>query len=313
MSTRLIFLSLALALIACGTPSPEAKGQAQPPLRGAGQVPFEFDGHIFFHALVNGDSTRLLYDPVDGLMLDRRFVLARPGMHRDWRAMGDGGPTRVRGAGAAEVEVTFADTVLLELGPIRRSFPRLPVIPLDSMMTGAIAGRADGLLGTGLLAGYALQLDFATRIAHFHDPATIDTTGWLVLHLEFDGAKAVTPITISVGDSIRHTLRAQVDLGMSPGFRVSTREVNARRLLRHSGLRRRYGRGLGGIISSVLWGNVTVHLGDMTTRPMTILLAREERGADADPPYDALLGLGVLSQFDVIYDPSNARMLLRQP
>jgi hypothetical protein len=295
-----------LTLLACGAPTAAPQAQAV-------SVPFEYDGHIFFHARVNGDSARLLFDPVDGLFLDRAYVVQRPGMHRDWRAMGDLGPTRVGGAGGAEVEVSFADSVLFELGPIRRAFPRVPVIPLDSMMSGTIAGRPDGLLGTGMLSGYALQLNFATRTAQFLDASTVDTTGWQVLPLELRGAKGIVTIVVAVGDSIRHTLRAQVDLGMSPTVRISTREVDARRLMRHASREIQMGRGLGGLLVSRNWPNVTVMLGDLATPPMEIQLSRDTRGADADPPYDALLGLGVLSKFDVIYDPGNARMLVRRP
>jgi hypothetical protein len=274
-------------------------------------IPFEFAGHIFFHATVNGDSARLLYDPVDGVILDRTFVLRRPGWNRDWRALGHTGPTRAGGAGPARVEVTFADSVTLTLGPIRRTFDRVPVIPLDSMMGDAVTGRPDGLLGTTVLADHAVQFDFTTRTATLHDPATIDTTGWQVLPLEFIGARIITPIAITIADTIRHSMTAVVDLGMAPGFRVSTREVDARRLLRHAGRNRTVGRGLGGMLLSVTLANVRIHLGDITTAPMEISLAREPTGADADPPYDALLGLGVLSRFDVIYDPSNARLLVR--
>lgn len=297
----------ALALLACGAPA------AAPQVPQARQIPFEFDGHIFFHARVNGDSARLLYDPVDGLFLDRRFALARPGMNRDWRAIGALGPTMVGGAGAAELEVSFADSVVLELGPVRRTFPRLPVIPLDSMMSGAIAGRVDGLLGTTLLAEHAMRFDFAARLAQFLDPATLDTTGWQVLPLEFVGARAITTIVLSVGDSIEHSMRAVVDWGMSPTLRVSTREVNARQLLRHAGTRTEGGRGLGGNLESVVWSGVTVRLGELATAPIDVLLAREPTGGDADPPYDALLGLGLLSRLDVIFDPGNARMLVRRP
>ena len=80
-----------------------------------------------------------------------------------------------------------------------------------------------------------------------------------------------------------HTLRAQIDLGMSPSLRISTREVNARELLRHADSRNTGGRGLGGELTSVVWEGVTVQLGAVTSPPIDVLLARESTGADADP------------------------------
>lgn len=281
----------------------------------APELPFEFDGHIFFHATINGDSARLLYDPVDGLMLDRQFVLRRPGWHRTWRDIGYAARPTARGGGAGEVEVTFADSVVLELGTLRRHFPRTPVIPLDSMMGDAISGQVDGLLGTTLFNDVALQLDFTRQRARLLDPEAVDTTGWQVLPLIVTGARATTMLEITFADGSRDSLRAVIDLGMVPEFRISTREVNARNLTRHatSTTADTLGRGLGGTLTSLPADGVTLSVGGLKTTPFRAWLAREPTGADADPPYDALLGLAALSQFDVIYDPGRERMLVRPP
>ncbi len=303
---------LPLLVLLAGGATAQAPGLQSPAQRPIASLPMDYDGHIFVAATVNGRPARLLLDPVNGLMLDRQYATAA-GWNRDWRALGMGGPTMVGGGGGAQVEVTWADSVRLQVGSFERFFARTVVIPLDSMMGDAIRGTPDGLLGSRLFHDYALHLDFANSRLELLDPATVDTTGWQVLPLDLTGAKAVTPVTITIGDSITHTLRTQVDLGMAATFRVTTRETNARNLLRHAGGKRRAGRGLGGQLISVVLGNVTIRLGELETAPTEISLAREPRGADADPPqYDALMGLGLLSQFDVIYDPSNARMLLRE-
>jgi hypothetical protein len=303
MLARLALLALTTAQI--------APAQAPPP--GDRTIPFEFDGHIFFTTHLNGVAARLLYDPIDGIYLDRRFVLAQPGWHRDWRSLGDRGPTMVGGAGPAQVEVTFTDTVSVSMGPVTHRFPRTPVIPLDSMMAGAIAGPVHGLLGTTVFIGHAVQFDFTRRTATLLDPATIDTNGWSMIPLTMIGARAVTPITITISDTLRYTMHAVVDWGMAGPFRVTTATTNRLRLLRHAGRFRSIGTGLGGGLHSRMLGDVQVHLGTERTPPLDIELAREPSGGDATPPYDALLGLGVLSRFDIIYDPDNARMLVRAP
>jgi len=307
---RLALLSIVLLLPARATA--QAPGLHLAARQPVAVLPMDYDGHIFVTATVNGLPARLLLDPVAGLMLDRQYAQARPGWYHDWRELGMQGPTMVGGGGGAEVEVTWADSVRLQLGSFERFFPRTVVIPLDSMMGDAIHGQPDGLFGTGLLRDYAVHLDFANSRLELFDPATVDTTGWQVLPLTFLGARATTTVEITIADTIHHTLRTQVDLGMAPAFRVTTRETNARHLLRHAGGRRTSGRGLGGNLLSVQLGDVTIRLGELTAGPMEISLAREPRGADADPPYDALMGLGLLSQFDVIYDPSNARLLVRE-
>lgn len=276
-------------------------------------IPFEYDGHIFFTADVNGVATRLLYDPVDGVFLDRRFVQAQAGWHRSWRDLGDAGPTMVGGAGPAQVEVTFTDAIAVTVGNVTRTFPRAPVIPLDSMMSGAIAPPVHGLLGTTFFGDHAVHFDFATRAAHLLDPATLDTAGWIVVPLTFLGARAIAPITITIADTVAYTLRAAVDWGMAGTLRVTTATTNRLRLLRHAGGKRTTSTGLGGGLYSVELGDVVIGIGAANTAPMDIDLARERSGGDANPPYDALLGLGVLSRFDVIYDPGGERMLVRKP
>lgn len=279
----------------------------------APELPFEFDGHIFFHATINGDTARLLYDPVDGVMLDRAFVLRRPGWHRTWRDIGYATRPTASGGGPDEVEVSFADSVVVELGTMRRHFPRVPVIPLDSMLGDAAAGQVDGLLGTTVFHDVALHLDFTRQRARLLDPDNVDTTGWQVLPLLLTGARASTMIAVTWPDGSRDSLRTQVDLGMSSTLRISTREVNARSLTRHatSTTPDTLGRGLGGTLQSLRVDGARIEIGGLASEPTTIWLAREPTGADADPPYDALLGLGVLSRFEVIYDPGRGRMLVR--
>lgn len=279
----------------------------------APEIPFEFSGHIFFHATVNGDSARLLYDPIDNLMLDRQFVLRRPGWNRTWREIGYPAPAMAAGGGEAEVEVTFADSVVIALGDIRRTLPRIPVIPLDSMMGHAVAGQVDGLLGTTFFRDHALHFDFTRQMVRLLDPETIDTAGWQVLPLIVTGARASTMLAVTWPDGTRDSLRSQVDVGMSATFRVVTREVNERNLSRlaTSSTLDTLGRGLGGTLRSLRVDGARVEIGGLTSEPATVWLAREPTGADADPPYDALIGLGLLSRFEVIYDPGRGRMLVR--
>jgi hypothetical protein len=90
-----------------------------------------------------------------------------------------------------------------------------------------------------------------------------------------------------VGDSVPYQMTAVVDFGMSPNFRVSTREVNRRNMMRHAGREMAMGRGLGGMLFSRTLRNVRLVLGGLTTPKLEIDLAREPTGGDADPPYDA--------------------------
>lgn len=274
-------------------------------------IPFDVDGHIFFTAHINGVAARLLYDPVDGVFLDRRFVQSQSGWHRSWRDLGDAGPTMVGGAGPAQVEVTFTDSLTVTVGNVTRTFPRAPVIPLDSMMSGAIAPPVHGLLGTTFFGDRAMRFDFRTRTAHLLDPASIDTTGWSVIPLTMLGARTIAPVTITIADTVSYTLRAAVDWGMAGTLRVTTATTNRLRLLRHAGGKRTTSTGLGGGLYSVELGNVVIGIGAVNTAPLDVDLARELSGGDANPPYDALLGLGVLSQFDVIHDRAGGRMLVR--
>ena len=259
------------------------------------------------------DAARPLYVPIDNLRLVRQFVPRRPGWRRTWRDIGYPARATARGGGGDEVEVTFADSVTLELGEMRRFLPRVPVIPLDSMLGNAADRQVDGLLGTTFFGDQALQLNFTTLRAQLLDPATIDTTGWQVLPLIVTGPRATTMLQVTWPDGSHDSLRTLIDLGMSATLRVSTRETNARNLTRHatSTTADTLGRGLGGTLTSLPVEGTTVQFGKLTSEPFRTWLAREPTGADANPPYDALIGFGVLARFEIIYDPGNERMLVR--
>lgn len=277
-------------------------------------IRFVFTGHILIPArLADAYDAMLLYDPVQGVMLDQDFV-RRSGM-RTYSGPELGlGVVRAGGAGAAEYDVRFARDLKINAPPVLLTQPLAPVIPLDSAMAPSIGRHVDGLFGVDLLQRYLVEFDFGKQYLVLHDSARHELIGgYSKLPMRRHGARVAVPLTIVVSnvDTIRGNF--VLDFGMSGTLRLSTRFTDSLNLLARIGpsVRSNAEHGLGGALSSVVTRMKAVRIGDVVFSDVVTSLAREASGGDANPPYDGLIGLDLIRRLRILYRHSDGLVLVR--
>jgi hypothetical protein len=136
------------------------------------------------------------------------------------------------------------------------------------------------------------------------------------LRIERRRHRPVVNGAIELADGRLHELTLLLDFGMAGGIRISTRYVDEHRLDERlaTTVPQDMETGLGGSLESLETTAASVRLGEATWRDVPVRLARETHGADADPPWDALIGVGLLKNHRLVYDPAGDRLwLLREP
>ena len=287
--------------------SPVALAQSAPRT-----IPIVVIDHVFVPSTIAGRPATLLLDPVEGLMLDRAFARRHAIPAVGGEAAGLGGPVRAGGAGAAEHEVLFARGLAVALGERRLDVRLAPVIPLDSMMAPALGHHVDGLLGLDLLDGI-VEVDFDRRVMRVHDRARFTTpAGATVLPARLLAGKPIVETTIRTADGTTRRAAMVLDFGMAGTVRLTTRFTDANRMIDAVGavVTSRSESGLGGALESVIGRLASLSLGAVVLRQPIVSLARERTGGDAAPPYDGLIGIGVLRRFRVFFDLAGSRVAL---
>ena len=275
-------------------------------------IPIVVIDHVFVPSTIAGRPATLLLDPVEGLMLDRTFARRHAIPAVGGEAAGLGAPVRAGGAGAAEHEVLFARGLTVSLGERDVDVRLAPVIPLDSMMAPALGHHVDGLLGLDLLDG-VVEIDFDRRLMRVHDRARfVAPEGATVLRARLLAGKPIVETTIRTADGASRPAAMVLDFGMAGTVRLTTRFTDANRMVDAVGpvVTSRSESGLGGALESVIGRVASLSLGAIELRAPVVSLARERTGGDAAPPYDGLIGIGLLRRFRVFFDLAQSRVFL---
>jgi hypothetical protein len=304
--SRWLRRGLAAGIALLGT-SPNAFAQSS-----TRTIPIVVIDHVFVPSLIAGQPATLLLDPVEGLMLDRAFARRHAIPAVGGEAAGLGGPVRAGGAGAAEHEVLFARGLAVSVGDRRLDVRLAPVIPLDSMMAPALGHHVDGLLGLDLLDGI-VEVDFDRRVMRVHDRARFAMpAGAAVLPARLLAGKPIVETAIRTADGATRRAAMVLDFGMAGTMRLTTRFTDEHRMVDAIGsvVTSRAESGLGGALESVIGRLASLSLGTIELREPIVSLARERTGGDAAPPYDGLIGIGVMRRFRVFFDLAGARVVL---
>ena len=275
-------------------------------------IPIVVIDHVFVPSQIAGRPAMLLLDPVEGLMLDRGFARRHAIPTVGGEAAGLGGPVRAGGAGATEHEVLFARGLPVSVGDHHLEVRLAPVIPLDSMMAPALGHHVDGLLGLDLLDG-VVEVDFDRAVMRVHDRARFAIpAGATVLPARLLAGKPIVETTIRTRNGASRPAAMVLDFGMAGTVRLTTRFTDANRMVDAVGrvVASRAESGLGGALESAIGRLTSLSLGPIEVREPVVSLARERTGGDAAPPYDGLIGIGVLRRFRVYFDLAQSRVML---
>lgn len=275
---------------------------------GTKTIPFKYIHHIFVTASVNGETAVLLYDPVRNLILDRRYARSRTLSLIDGLEAGYGGPVTTGGAGSQQHEVLFTRDLVLNVTDLSFDFPLTPVIPLDSMMATALGQHVDGILGINILSDYVLEFDFPGKRFILHPLSSFKPpTDAVRKPITWMNRRPTILLDITIGDN-KGTTKASflLDFGMGGSVRFSTtytdKEQLVQRLQPNIANNNEYG--LGGALQSRTTRLPSLRIGDFELDSLVVTLAREKQGADADPAWDGLVGLRLMSRFTIYLDLS---------
>lgn len=259
---------------------------------------------------LDGQAARLALDPIGNVLLDSRFAEEAAFEVLEATQVGYEGSVRIGGAGAAEQEPRFAVGLELDAGEVRRPLPPVVVVDLRGPL-GPAFSEIDGLLGTDLFGDHVLDIDAPDNCLRFLPRERFTPPGGGV-EVQRERHRPVIEGRLEFPDGRQFDVRFLLDFGMSGGVRLSTRFVDAHQLdtTLHTQVPARMETGLGGRLESLETQAVRLVVGGAEWRELPVRLARETEGADADPPWDALLGIGLLKSRRMYYDSTGNRFWL---
>ena len=271
-------------------------------------VPTSSGHFIVVDAELPGHSARLALDPIRNVLLDRRFADTSGLEVLRAQQVGYEGRVSIGGAGPQQQEPGFAVGLELQAGTLIRTLPPVLVVDLRGPLGPAFT-NIDGLLGTDLFSEQVLDLDLPAGCLTIVPRDRFEAPETPALAVERMRNRPVVKGSIEFRDGERHELSFLLDFGMSGGVRLSTRFVDEHELDEQLPITvpERMETGLGGTLRSLETNATAVELGDARWRNVPIRLAREAGGADADPPWDGLVGVGLLKSRHIVYDPAGNR------
>ncbi len=276
------------------------------------EIPFQFVDHVYLDVKVNGRPAVFLYDPIRNIMLDGSFARAQGFSILDGVEAGYGSTVTTGGAGAQRHEVHFVRDLTLKLAEQSFGFPLSPVIPLDSMMSAALGRHVDGLLGINVLEEFVAEFDFPEGMLRLHPSGFGPPDAAVRVPITWMERRPTIPLRFVI-DGVEKEAVFMLDFGMSGSVRFTTRYTNEENLLDglHPTISNDSERGMGGALASRMARLPRIRFGEVDVDSMVVSLAREEEGADAYREWDALLGLDVLSRFDMYLDLRRDELWLR--
>ncbi len=296
-----------------GTP---VGGAAQPDSTG---TPITVLGHLVLPADIGGRPALLVFDPIDGVILDQRWARANGVPIVDGAAAGHGGRVQVGGAGGERREAWFARDLDVVVGGVATAATRV-VLPLDSLLREAIGHRVDGLVGlsafpdavVGVSPGRGLlQITPRSRFAPPH--------GARELPVRYDrGVRPILTLGLLLPDGRSISATTYFDFGMSGNLRFTTAFADRIGIVAAYCSRRLPTAadssevGLGGALSSLRIRVPAVTLaGASLATDLVATVARERVGADASPAWDVLVGWGLMRGADWWFDAGGGRLWVR--
>ena len=166
----------------------------------------------------------------------------------------------------------------------------------------------DGVIGHSLFGRYVVEIDRDRRTMTLYEPGTFCAeAAWKSIDIYFSHNRI--PWTDIRVDSEPATLAAYIDVGSAESLELLTRDVNRFDPPR-KGRRRLSGRGLGGDVRGHESHVDRVHLGPFVIEDVDAFVVPAHVRSRQDGA-DAIIGSGLLSRFNVIFDYARRKIHLR--
>jgi hypothetical protein len=275
-------------------------------------LPFDaYREQVWFHGSVNNKGpVWLLFDSAAGGSTISRELNERLGLQDHQFAIATAG-----GAGPEVLQVPVLRDITFSYRGLRLSPQRVPAIPHEGV--DALFGRhIDGILGKDLLERYVVELDNAEHKMLLYEPAGYQYRGkGLVLPVRVGVDGPIFDAAVRVPPDRRLPCRLMIDTGAAMGLVFATPFskhhglVDAVRPLSERLVPVRGG-GVGGPEDNTVGRIEALEIGPYRIPRPVALFADARGGSLARTDFDALIGMGLLHRFRVIFDYARQRIIL---
>lgn len=268
----------------------------------------EFDGHVYFHTLVNQQSAHFIFDtgsPYE--CFDSTFVAAADLQFNDMAKAKMGGV----GNNVSTVPLILDRVNINILG--RNIVPKfIPIIQLKPVL----GDYADGIVGIEYFKNNVFEIDYNNQRMRFLDRNEIDSlTDYTPLDIVLENDRAYLPATVIVNDSLQFTERMLIDLGAGGEVTLTSATAARYRLAQTVGRRERfysgYG-GLGGDTQSDIFLAKGLKLASFEWSKVYMDYSVDSLGALSDRSYAGIIGNEIWRRFDIVFDFASSKMYLRK-
>ena len=268
------------------------------------KIPFELSNNLILVPARVNDSAPLWFildtgatDSVIDSQLAKTLSLKVIG-----RTLGTGG------AGTATALIFRGTT--LKLPNVEAVNLTLYGFPLDSL-SAPFGRKISGVIGNDILKQLVFEVDYASRVLNFYEPASY----------QYSGAGVVIPITLEGYPFVRARItldgrrviegKFEIDSGATNAIMFNSPFVDRNKLL--EGISKsnqvRTG-GVGGSAVAFSGRLKSISLGSLKLENLIARFSRARRGDDASAKYDGLIGGEILRRFRVVFDYSRRQMTL---
>ncbi|MBL8987418.1 MAG: hypothetical protein JNJ80_14195 [Gemmatimonadetes bacterium] len=283
-------------------------------------MPITVLGHLIIPAEIDGRPARLVFDPIQGVILDRDWARSNGLAVVGGVEAGFGGRVMVGGAGAERREAGFVRDLAVAVGGLRTVATRT-VLPLDSLLRESIGHRVDGLIGLAAFPDAVVHVS-ATGGMLETIPRTrfVPPPGARAVPVRYDrGIRPIITLELGFLGGPPVSATAYFDFGMAGNLRLTTAFADRIRIVdrycrgRHPTAIDTTETGLGGALASVRVRLRDVSLAGAPPLADGVLatVAREREGADAAPEWDVLAGWGLMRAADWWFDGSGGQLWYR--
>jgi len=269
-------------------------------------VPFELaQNHIYFPATINGKAANFVFDTgAESSVIDMT--------HAKTLGLPMKGKVEARGAGPGSVEASMVEKPTVEFGGISIPLQSMAAVPIRSISL--LEGREmQGIAGYDVLSHFIVEIDYAKRELHFHEPASFTPSANAVaVPVTFDNNTPVVQTKVTTRDGRTLDVHMLIDTGARNAVMLNRPFIQKNDVARSIGpyIEGPLGMGVGGASTQKVGRLKSVEIAGFTVNDPITSFSTTTSGASANVDFDGLIGGEVLRRFTVTVDYPHGRLLL---
>jgi predicted aspartyl protease len=251
-----------------------------------------FSKYLFIEGKVNGDGPYVFFvdtgasnSVVDSVLAEKLGIKKSGGM--SGQAVG------------GNVDVDFATIDKMELPGITLTGQVVALIPLQEAVGKYMPQfKIGGIIGYDVLGRFIIQMDYVNSILTLHRPKAFIPS----IEMKFIPMETSDGIVSIKGTVEGKEVNMMLDTGSSSNIHFTTEYVKREKLLENRKTAMSWWGGAAGLEEGRVGRIKSLEIAGFTMDNLVAEFAQSETGALGATGYDANLGAGVLSRFDVVFD-----------